>query len=113
MLINLCYNPNKTNFIDFSEQLTLNIVNAFTVSNKITLMGHNNINYLNRSDKDNMESVITPYGFKLSVPMMRRESVLRHKLKSITLIVTMKQTETHFVLIHLIKRTFCFTCDKY
>ena len=66
-------------------------------------MGHNNINYLNRSDKDNMESIITPYGLKFSIPMMRLESMLRQKLKSIKLIVTMKQTETHFVLIHLIK----------
>ena len=36
MLVNLCYNPSRSNFIDFLEQLTLNIDNAFSVSNKIT-----------------------------------------------------------------------------
>ena len=41
MLVNLCYNPSRSNFIDFLEQLTLNIDNAFSVSNKITLLGDN------------------------------------------------------------------------
>ena len=49
MLINLCYNPNKTIFIDFLEKLTINIDNTFTVSNKITLIADYNKNYLNIS----------------------------------------------------------------
>ena len=68
MLINLCYNPNKTIFIDFLEKLTINIDNTFTVSNKITLIADYNKNYLNKSDKDNMESIITPYGLKVFCP---------------------------------------------
>ena len=39
MLVNLCYNRSRSNFIDFLEQLTLNIDNAFSVSNKSTLLG--------------------------------------------------------------------------
>ena len=51
MLVNLCYNPSRSNFIDFLEQLTLNIDNAFSVSNKITLLGDYNINYLDSKEK--------------------------------------------------------------
>ena len=47
MLVNLCYNPSRSNFfVFFLEQLTLNIDNAFSVSNKITLLGDYIINYL-------------------------------------------------------------------
>ena len=44
MLVNLCYNPSKSNFIDFLDQLTLNIDNVFSVYNKITLRSDYNIN---------------------------------------------------------------------
>ena len=53
MLVNLCYHPSRSNFIDFLEQLTLNIDNAFSVSNKITLLSYYNINYLDSKEKEN------------------------------------------------------------
>ena len=68
MLVNLCYNPSRSNFIDFLEQLTLNIDNAFSVSNKITLLGDYNINYLDIKEKENLDSIIIPYGLKVFCP---------------------------------------------
>ena len=55
MLVNLCYNPSRSNFIDFLEQLTLNIDNPFSVSNKITLLVDYNINYLDSKEKENLD----------------------------------------------------------
>ena len=52
----------------FLEQFTLNVDNKFSVANKITFMSGFNINYLNQSDKNKMESIITPYGLKLFYP---------------------------------------------
>ena len=68
MLVNLCYNPSRSNFIDFLEQLTLNIDKAFSVSNKITLLGDYNINYLDSKEKENLDSIIIPYGMKVFCP---------------------------------------------
>ena len=68
MLVNLCYNPSRSNFIDFLKQLTLNIDNAFSVSNKITLLGDYNINYLDSKEKENLDSIIIPYGLKVFCP---------------------------------------------
>ena len=68
MLVNLCYNPSRSNFIDFLEQLTLNIDNAFSVSNKITLLGEYNINYLDSKEKENLDSIIIPYRLKVFCP---------------------------------------------
>ena len=68
MLVNLCYNPSRSNFIDFLEQLTLNIDNAFSVSNKITLLGDYNINNLDSKEKENLDSIIIPYGLKVFCP---------------------------------------------
>ena len=42
-----------------------NIDNAFSVSNQIIVMGDCNINYLNKSEKDYLESNITPYGLQV------------------------------------------------
>ena len=50
------------------EQLTLNIDNAFSVSNKITLLGDYNINYLNSKEEENLDSIIIPYGLKVFFP---------------------------------------------
>ena len=50
------------------EQLTLNIDNAFSVSNKITLLGDYNINYLDSKEKENLDSIIIPYGLKVFCP---------------------------------------------
>ena len=52
----------------FLEQFTLNVDNKISVANKITFMSDFNINYLNQSDKNKMESIITPYGLKLFYP---------------------------------------------
>ena len=68
MLVNLCYNPSRSNFIDFLEQLTLNIDNAFSVSNNFTLLGDYNINYLDSKEKENLDSIIIPYGLKVFCP---------------------------------------------
>ena len=105
MLVNLCYNPSRSNFINFLEQLTLNIDNSISVSNKITLLGDYNINYLDSKEKENLDSMIIPYGLKVFVQTMRPELIPQLKLISTTLSVTMKQTALNFVLIHLIKPT--------
>ena len=68
MMNNLRYNPYKTNIMIFLEQFTLNIDNKFSVANKITLMSNFNMNYLNQSNKNKLESIITPYGLKLFYP---------------------------------------------
>ena len=68
MLVNLCYNPSRSNFIDFLEQLTLNLDNTFSVSNKITLLGDYNLNYLDSKEKENLDSIIIPYGLKVFCP---------------------------------------------
>ena len=105
MLVDLCYNPCRSNFIDFLEQLTLNMDNAFSVSNKFTLLGDYYINYLDSEEKENLDSIIIPYGLKVFVQTMRPELVPQLKLIATTLSVTMKQTALNFVLIHLIKPT--------
>ena len=68
MLINLCYNPNRTNFTEFLEQLTLNIDNTLSISNQIFLIGDNNLKYLNKSRKENLVSIIIPYRMKVFCP---------------------------------------------
>ena len=68
MLVNFCYNLSRSNFINFLEQLTLNIDNAFSFSNKITLLGDYNINYLDSKEKENLDSIIIPYGLKVFCP---------------------------------------------
>ena len=50
------------------EQLTPNIDNAFSVSYKITLLGDYNINYLDSKEKENLDSIIIPYGLKVFCP---------------------------------------------
>ena len=97
MLVNLCYNPSRSNFTDFLKQLTLNIDNALSVSNKITLLGDYNINYLDSKEKENLDSIIIPYELKVFVQTMRPELVPQLKLISTTLSVTMKQTALNFV----------------
>ena len=66
------------------EQLTLNIDNAFSVSNKITLLGDYNINYLDSKEKESLDSKIIPYGLKVFVHTMRPELVPQQKLISTT-----------------------------
>ena len=108
MLVNLCYNPSRSNFIDILEQLTLNIDNAFSVSKKITLLGDYNINYLDSKEKEILDSIIIPYGLMVFVQTLRPELVPQLKLISTTLSETMKQTALNFVLIHLIKPKILF-----
>ena len=52
-----------------------------------------------------MKSLITPYRLQTFCPIMRRKSALWQRNTSSTLVVTMKQTETNFFVIHFIKRT--------
>ena len=104
-LVNLYYNPSRSNFINFLEQLTLNIENAFSVSNKITLLGDYNINYLDSKEKENLDSIIISYGLKVFCPNDETRIVPQLKLISTTLSVTMKHTALNFVLIHHIKPT--------
>ena len=62
-------------FFEFLKQLTLNIDSAFSASNHKTLMRHYNKNYLNKSKKDNLKSIITTYQLKFLAQMMQHESV--------------------------------------
>ena len=65
-LINISYNPRETLFHLFLEQLSLSIDFAVTENKPITLLGDYNIDYLNKRERQDLETVILPYGFKIN-----------------------------------------------
>ena len=60
-LINISYNPSKTLYHLFLEQLSLSIDFAVTENKPITLLGDYNIDYLNERERQDLETVILPY----------------------------------------------------
>ena len=65
-LINISYNPKKTLYHLFLEQLSQSIDSAITENKPITLMGDYNIDYMNEREMQDLETVIIPYGFKIN-----------------------------------------------
>ena len=66
MLINVTYNPMKQFQNDFLEQLERNIDNSTCETAKITMMGNYNLDYLTPLERENLETVILPYGFSVA-----------------------------------------------
>ena len=65
-LINISYNPSKTLYHLFLEQLSLSIDFAVTENKPITLLGDYNIDYLNERERQDLETVILPYGLRIN-----------------------------------------------
>ena len=65
MLINITYCPQKNLHNQFLDELALNLDNAISVCNSVYLMGDYNINYLDRFERNNLDSVIIPYGLNV------------------------------------------------
>ena len=68
MLINVTYNPMKQFQNDFLEQLETNIDNSTCETANITMMGDYNLDYLTPLERENLETVILPYGFSVASP---------------------------------------------
>ena len=65
-LINISYIQRKTLYHLFLEQLSLSIDFAVTENKPITLLGDYNIDYLNMRERQDLETVILPYGLKIN-----------------------------------------------
>ena len=63
-LINTSYNPKKAYYHQFLEKLSMSIDHAVVEIKPLTMMGDYNINYLNQREKEDLETVILPYGLK-------------------------------------------------
>ena len=63
-LLCLVHNPQKSNSSVFLEELALSLDNAVTENKTITIMGDFNINYLNHTERNCLDSVISPYGLR-------------------------------------------------
>ena len=71
ILLNITYNPLKKYQNDFLEQLMTNLDNASCESFMgITLMGDYNLNYFTPLEKENLDTVVLPYGFTVASPCL-------------------------------------------
>ena len=60
-LINVSYNPIKVLTGDFLEGLSTSIDYAVVENKPLTLIGDYNINYLNRKERNCLDTILTPY----------------------------------------------------
>ena len=81
-LINIGYNPQKSLTDAFLEVLSTSIDYAVVENKPITLMGDYNINYLNPTEKQCLDTITVPYGFR----MLNRSSPTRIQNNSKSLI---------------------------
>ena len=65
-LINVSYNPNKALLNSFLEELSTSIDYAVTENKPITLMGDYNLDYLNKKEKQSLDTIMIPYGLKIT-----------------------------------------------
>ena len=70
MLLNIIYKPLKKYQINFLEQLMTNLDNAACESMEITLMGDYNLDNLTPLEKENLDTVVLPYGFTVASPYL-------------------------------------------
>ena len=68
MLVNVTFNSLKQYQNDFLEQLETNIDNSTCESANITMMGNYNFDYLTPLERENLETIILPYGFSGASP---------------------------------------------
>ena len=64
MLINLAYSPSKQHQKRFLDQLSYNLDYVFVQCNTVHVPGDISLNCLNESEKNKLESIITPYGLQ-------------------------------------------------
>ena len=64
-LINISYNPQKSLTDAFLEELSTSIDYAVVENKPITLMGDYNINYLNPTEKQCLDTITVTYGFRI------------------------------------------------
>ena len=81
-LINVSYNPIKTLICDFLEGLSTSIDCAVVENKPLTLMGEYNINYLNRKERNCLDTILTPY----DLHVLNRTEPTRSKRASESLI---------------------------
>ena len=65
-LMNVSYNPNKSLYHQFLEELSVGVDHAIVENKPLTIMGDYNINYLNIREKRHLETVTHPYGLIFS-----------------------------------------------
>ena len=61
-LINISYNPHKHYYRQFLEEFSTSIDYAFTEIKPLVLMGDYNINFLNKNERECLETILIPYG---------------------------------------------------
>ena len=67
ILLSITYNPLKKYQIDFLEQVMTNLDNASCESFMgTTLMVYYNLDYLTPLEKENLDTVVLPYGFEVA-----------------------------------------------
>ena len=64
-LLNISYNPNKSNKIEFVDELALSVDFAQSYNSNIVLLGDYNLNYLNTQEKDSFDTILTPYNLEV------------------------------------------------
>ena len=87
MLLNITYSPLKKYQIDFLEQLMTNLDNASCESMEKTLMGDYNLDYLTPLEKENLDTVVLPYGFRVASPYLPTRVNKTTKTQKPTLII--------------------------
>ena len=106
-LINVSYSPNKNLMNTFLENLATSIDSIVGSFDSIILMGDYNIDYLNKNERNCLDTIIVPYG--LNVCSAKDETRIHKSSKThIDYIITDEQNfensfvfETHFKTDHL------------
>ena len=62
----MSYNPNKALLNKFLEELSTSIDYAITENKPITLMGDYNLDYLNKNEKESLDTIMVPYGMNIT-----------------------------------------------
>ena len=59
-LINVSYNPKKALLNTFLKEISTSIDHAITENKPITLMGDYNLDYLNKKEKETLDTIMVP-----------------------------------------------------
>ena len=65
LLLNLTYCPSKQQSMQFLDELAINIDNVVSRNETIVLVGDFNINYFKDVEKQNLETILTPYNLEV------------------------------------------------
>ena len=61
-LINISYNPHKHHYRQFLEEFSTSMDYAITEIKPLVLMGDYNENFLNKNERECLETILIPYG---------------------------------------------------